>query len=87
VAAAGRQLDAIDLVDADGRLAAQPFVVRSVAAARREHPDASLADIAGRLGMHRSAVQRALERLEQLAVHDDDGRGVRGARRRAGRPT
>ena len=70
VAAAGRQLDAIDRLEADGRLAAQPRVVRAVAAARRETPEATLAELASRLDLHRSAVQRALERLERLASHD-----------------
>jgi DNA-binding protein WhiA len=74
VAAAGRQLDAIDLLTADGRLAEQPRVVRAVAAARRETPEATLGELATRLGFHRSAVQRALERLERLALHgDEDG--------------
>jgi len=71
VAAAGRQLAAIDQLDADGRLARQPYVVRSVAEARREHPDASLSDLATRLTIHRSAVQRALDRLERLALHEE----------------
>jgi len=73
VAAAGRQLEAIDRLEADGRLAAQPRVVRAVAAARRETPEATLADLAARLELHRSAVQRALERLERLALHEEDG--------------
>jgi hypothetical protein len=73
VAAAGRQLEAIARLEDDGRLAAQPRVVRAVAAARRETPEATLADLAARLDLHRSAVQRALERLERLALHDDDG--------------
>lgn len=85
VAAAGRQLEAIERLDADGRLAGQPYVVRSVAEARREHPEASLADLAAGLGIHRSAVQRALDRLEQLVLHDDDGAGTR-SRRREGTP-
>jgi DNA-binding transcriptional regulator WhiA len=68
VSAAGRQLDAIAALEADGRLHSQPYVVRLVAAARRETPEASLADLAERLEMHRSAVQRALERLERLTV-------------------
>jgi DNA-binding protein WhiA len=83
VAAAGRQLEAIEQLDADGRLARQSHPVRSVAAARREHPEASLADLAGRLGMHRSAVQRALDRLEQLALHDDERVGLRREGRRS----
>ncbi len=100
VAAAGRQLAAIDTLDADGRLAEQPRTVRAVAEARRETPEASFSDIAIRLDLHRSTVQRALDRLERLALHDDGGVGLRhrrgpsGAgfgeplgRRRAGRAT
>jgi DNA-binding protein WhiA len=67
VSAAGRQLDAIDTLDADGRLGKQPYTVRLVADARRETPEASLSELAERLELHRSAVQRALERLERLA--------------------
>jgi len=77
VSAAGRQLDAIEVLDADGRLASQPPVVRLVAGARRETPEASLSELAIRLTLHRSAVQRALERLERLALHDE-GIGLRG---------
>jgi DNA-binding protein WhiA len=68
VSAAGRQLDAIAVLDADGRLAQQSPAVRRVADARRATPEASLAELAERLGAHRSAVQRALERLERLAT-------------------
>jgi DNA-binding transcriptional regulator WhiA len=69
VVAAGRQLAAIDELDADGRLARQPYTVRLVADARRETPEATLSELAERLGLHRSAVQRALDRIEQLALH------------------
>ena len=69
VAAAARQLEAIDSLEADGRLAVQPYNVRLVAATRREVPEATLTDLAERLQMHRSAVQRALERIERLALH------------------
>ncbi|HEX5149568.1 MAG TPA: DNA-binding protein WhiA [Candidatus Limnocylindrales bacterium] len=75
VSAAGRQLDAIAVLDADGRLATQPLSVRRVADARRATPEASLADLAERLGAHRSAVQRALERLERLATDPDSAPG------------
>ena len=68
VSAAGRQLDAIAVLEADGRLAVQPSIVRLVADARRQTPEASLADLAERLGAHRSSVQRALERVERLAL-------------------
>ncbi|HEX5590296.1 MAG TPA: DNA-binding protein WhiA [Candidatus Limnocylindrales bacterium] len=71
VAAAGRQLAAIDLLESDGRLGEQPYVVRVVAAARRETPEATLSELAERLGLHRSAVQRALDRLERLALHGE----------------
>jgi DNA-binding protein WhiA len=67
VAAAGRQLDAIAVLDADGRMPQQPYVVRLIADARRETPEATLTELAERLELHRSAVQRALERIERLA--------------------
>jgi len=56
-----------------------------VAEARRETPEASLAELAERLELHRSAVQRALERLERIATVDDDGRPSAAARRPADR--
>ena len=68
VAAAGRQLEAIATLTADGRLAEQSRTVREVAAARRETPEATLSEIADRLAIHRSAVQRALDRIERLAL-------------------
>jgi DNA-binding protein WhiA len=67
VAAAGRQLDAIAMLEADGRLAKEPGSVRAVAQARRETPEATLGELADRLAFHRSAVQRALDRIERLA--------------------
>jgi len=82
VAAAGRQLAAIDTLEADGRLGEQPRTVRAVAEARRETPEASLSEIAVRLDLHRSAVQRALDRIERLALHDDEGVGRRHRARR-----
>ncbi len=71
VAAAGRQLAAIETLAGDGRLAAQPYVVRLVAEGRRETPEATLTELADRLGIHRSAVQRALDRLERLALDEE----------------
>lgn len=85
VSAAGRQLDAIATLDADGRLAVQPPIVRMVAAARRATPEATLSELAERLGIHRSAVQRALERIEALAA-DDDAPGESGRPGTATRP-
>ena len=84
VTAAGRQRAAIDQLEADGRLAEQPYVVRLVADARRDTPEATLGELAERLGLHRSSAQRALERLERLALHEDEGSGRRGSRRSTG---
>ena len=67
VAASFRQLEAIGELQADGRLAKEPLRVREIAAARRETPEATIGELAERLAIHRSAVQRALERIERLA--------------------
>lgn len=80
VAAAARQLEAIDALEEDGRLAEQPYLVRLVAEARREEPEATFSELAERLGLHRSAVQRAFDRIERLALHPDEGVGKRGRR-------
>ncbi len=77
VAAAARQLEAIGELEADGRLAAQPYVVRVVAQGRRDIPEATFTELAERLELHRSAVQRALARIEKLALHPDAGVGER----------
>ena len=81
VAAAARQLAAIDEVEADGRLARQSNLVRLVAATRREVPEATFTELAEHLGLHRSAVQRALDRIEWLSLHADDGVGKRSRAR------
>jgi DNA-binding transcriptional ArsR family regulator len=81
VAASARQLQAIDALVADGRLAEQPYTVRLIADARREEPEATFSELAERLGLHRSAVQRAVERIERLALHPDEGVGKRERRR------
>ncbi len=70
VAAAGRQLAAIELLAADGRLAEQSLTVRASPPPgerrrRRRCPRSPSA------GPHRSAVQRALDRLERLALSDE----------------
>jgi hypothetical protein len=70
--AAARQLDAIATLDADGRLQALPETVRAVAALRRSTPEASLGELAVELGISRGRVQRALERVESLALHGDE---------------
>jgi DNA-binding protein WhiA len=68
VGAAGRQVAAIEELATTGELAEQPYVVRAVAEARLETPEATLTELAERLSIHRSAVQRALERIERLAL-------------------
>jgi len=72
-AAAARQLAAIATLDADGRLADQPEAVRAVAARRRAIPEASLGELAAELGVPRGRVQRALDRIEVLALHPAGG--------------
>jgi WhiA-like protein/LAGLIDADG DNA endonuclease family protein len=84
VGAAGRQIAAIEELTASGELAAQPYVVRSVAEARHETPEATLNELAERLGIHRSAVQRALDRIERLAMQPADRPPGRPVRERAG---
>jgi DNA-binding protein WhiA len=73
VMAAGRQLAAIEQLEAEGRLGEQSYVVRLVADARRETPESTLGELAERLNLTRSSVQRALERIEWLVLHPDDG--------------
>ena len=70
VSASARQLAVIARLERDGTLVEQPAVVRRVADARRETPEATLTELAERLGVHRSAVQRSLERLERLGRRD-----------------
>jgi hypothetical protein len=81
VEAAAHQLEAIDALEADGRLARQSYTVRLVADARREEPESTLSQLAEKTSLHRSAVQRALERMEHLALHPGEGMGERSARR------
>jgi hypothetical protein len=71
VVAAGRQLAAIGQLEADGRLAGLPRLIRLTAAARRATPEATLAELSEHLVLHRSTVQRALERIEQLAADQE----------------
>ena len=73
VAAAARQIAAIEQLEAEGRLAVQADVVQLVAQARRATPESTLAELAERLDLTRSSVQRALERVEWLVLHPDAG--------------
>ncbi len=72
-AAAARQLAAIATLDADGRLADQSAAVRAVAALRRTIPEAALGELAAELGVPRGRVQRALDRIEVLALQPVGG--------------
>jgi hypothetical protein len=72
VSAAGRQLDAIATLEGTG---ASRTAVRGPARRRRAPRDprgAAWPSWPKRLEIHRSAVQRALERLERLATLDAD---------------
>ena len=85
VAASSRQVEAIQRLDREGRLDELSPATRRVAEARREEPEATLSELAGSLGVHRSAVQRALERIEAAALHDDRDDARPAVRRRSAR--
>lgn len=72
--AAARQLDAIAILAADGRIAALPPFERTVAAARTATPEASLGELAADLEVPRGRVQRALDRIEARAHASVDDR-------------
>ena len=86
VGASARQLEAIATLSADGRLEREREAVRAVARARADTPDATLGEIAAELGVTRSSVQRALERLERIALHPDDREVAFGPGRRVALP-
>lgn len=67
VRAGMRQAEAIRLLEEADALE-ERGLVRRVAAARREHPDATIAEIADKLRLTRSAVQRSLSTLERRAA-------------------
>ncbi len=67
-ATAARQLEAIEELERDGRLARLPATVREVALKRRATPESSLTELAAELELPRGRVQRALERIEVMAL-------------------
>ncbi|MET0773028.1 MAG: DNA-binding protein WhiA [Candidatus Limnocylindrales bacterium] len=67
VRAAHRQLEAVRMLQDDGRLARLAPQDREVGAARLEAPEASLTELAAMTGIGRSRVQRALERMVAVA--------------------
>jgi hypothetical protein len=86
VGASARQLQAIASLAADGRLAAEREAVQAAAGARRAIPDGTLAELAAELGVTRSSVQRALERIERLARHPSVADAPFGLGREDARP-
>ena len=68
VDSAARQRKAIDRLAAEGALATLSAGARTVAHARRDAPEASLGELADATGLHRSTVQRELQRIEHLAA-------------------
>jgi hypothetical protein len=86
VGASARQLQAIASLAADGRLAAEREAVQAAAGARRAIPDGTLAELAAELGVTRSSVQRALERIERLARHPSVADAPFGPGREDARP-
>ena len=86
VGASARQLQAIASLAADGRLAAEREAVQAAAGARRAIPDGTLAELAAELGVTRSSVQRALERVERLARHPSVADAPFGPGREDARP-
>lgn len=72
VAASARQVEAIHALETSGVLVTLPATERAVAIARRDAPESSLSELAAQLGMSRSLVQRALDRLEAAAARTTD---------------
>ena len=70
VLAARRQLAEIDALEARGDLRRLPKDARRVAAERRRAPEATFSELAAKLGMSRSQVQRCFAQIGSAAVHD-----------------
>lgn len=75
VATAYRQLNHIEALSASGELDRLPRTVRAVARERRRSPEATFGQLAESLGTSRALVQRAFDRIEDSALHLDDGQG------------
>lgn len=77
--AASRQLEAIALLQRNGRLATLPYALREMADLRVRHPHLNLAELAeaGGEGLTRSAVNHRLRRLVEAAEKPGAG-GARG---------
>lgn len=68
IASSARQVAAVETLQASGRLEAMPVQMRTVGRARLTAPEASISELATELDLSRSAVQRALERLQSEAA-------------------
>jgi DNA-binding protein WhiA len=71
VVAARRQLADIDAVERRGVLRRLPKDARRVAAERRRAPEATFSELAAKLDMSRSQVQRAFELIGSAALHEE----------------
>ena len=70
VAAARRQLAEIDALERRGLLRGLPRDARRVATERRRAPEATLSELAAKLDLSRSRVQRAFDAIGSAAIHD-----------------
>ena len=68
IASGVRQAGAVAALQASGGFDGLPTNVRAVGRARQAAPEASISDLAVELGLGRSSVQRALERIESEAA-------------------
>jgi DNA-binding protein WhiA len=78
VIAARRQLSDIDSLERRGVLRRMTPDVRRVAAERRRAPEATFSELATKLEMSRSQVQRAFDQIGSAALHDvtDENEGT-----------
>ncbi len=71
--AASRQLLAISILKAEGRLDGLPVALQSASAARLLEPEATLVELGGALGITKSAVAARLRRLMAAAGLEPEG--------------
>jgi DNA-binding protein WhiA len=70
VASSARQVALVEQLEATGRLGGLGPIEQAIALARTEAPEASFTELADRVGVSRSRVQRAFSRLEAAARAD-----------------
>lgn len=83
VVAARRQLAAIEMLERRGELRRLPRDAQRVAVERRRAPEATFSELAARLDISRSQVQRAFDLIGSIALHatDDDMENAENAPR------